>query len=469
MTGLPASWTWSTLESVARWSSGGTPTTGRADYYDGEIPWAVIGDLTDGSVTKTASKITEAGLSNSSAKLLDPGTVLIAMYGGSIGKLGIAAVPMATNQAIAAAVPLPGVRREWLFWWLSFQKREFISAGKGGAQPNISQTVLREWPISVAPAIEQQRIVAAIEEAFSKLDAGEAGLHKVRQQLDRMRVSVLDAAINGLLVHQDKSDVSGEALLMRAGAKPSLLGGLPVLPQGWAWAEVGDVLNRPLSNGRSVQTLENGFPVLRLTCLKNGRIDLAERKNGAWTEAEASGFLVKLGDFLVSRGNGTLSLVGRGGLVDQEPDPIAYPDTLIRVSVNPDVLIPALLAIWWNSGHVRRQLEGFARTTAGIYKVNQAMISQVVLAIPSLAEQSRLVGEIERQFSFIDAAERAVETGLVRSVALRRSILKAAFEGKLVPQDPTDEPASVLLERIRAERLAFESTLPKKMRTKVTK
>jgi type I restriction enzyme, S subunit len=72
MTGLPASWTWSTLESVARWSSGGTPTTGRADYYDGEIPWAVIGDLTDGSVTKTASKITEAGLSNSSAKLLDP-------------------------------------------------------------------------------------------------------------------------------------------------------------------------------------------------------------------------------------------------------------------------------------------------------------------------------------------------------------------------------------------------------------
>jgi type I restriction enzyme, S subunit len=97
-------------------------------------------------------------------------------------------------------------------------------------------------------------------------------------------------------------------------------------------------------------------------------------------------------------------------------------------------------------------LEGAARTTAGIYKVNQPMIESVMLPIPAWEEQARLASEIERQLSFVEACERAVDVGLARSAGLRRSVLKAAFEGRLVPQDPSDEPASLLLDRIRAER-----------------
>ena len=144
---------------------------------------------------------------------------------------------------------------------------------------------------------------------------------------------------------------------------------------------------------------------------------------------------------------------------------VAYPDTLIRVRVSESVLDPSYLAMLWNSAAVRRQLEARARTTAGIYKVNQSMIAEVRLPIAPREEQPRIVEELDRQVSFLDACERAVDAGLVRSAALRRSVLKAAFEGRLVPQDPSDEPASVLLERIRAERAAAPKPSRRRRRT----
>lgn len=371
MTGLPQAWAVARLEEVAGWSSGGTPKAGTSEYYGGPVPWAIIGDLNDGRVSTTASTITEAGLANSSAKVVGPGTVLVAMY-GSIGKLGIADIAMATNQAIACAVPNELVTREWLFWWLRFQRHELLAAGKGGTQTNISQTVLKAWPIPLAPRSEQERIVAAIEEAFSKLDAGEAGLRTVRRLLKRMRDAVLSAAVTGRLVPQDPTDIPAAKLLAdlgveRASEPPE------DLPATWTTVRLGDLVSEPLANGKSVRSRPGGFPVLRLTCLKGGGIDLAERKDGDWEARDAASVLVHRGDFFVSRGNGSLNLVGRGGLVVDEPDPVAYPDTLIRVRLPAHVLAPALLALVWNAPIVREQLEPRARTTAGIYKVNQSI------------------------------------------------------------------------------------------------
>jgi type I restriction enzyme S subunit len=372
---------------------------------------------------------------------------------------------MATNQAIACAVPNECVDRDWLFWWLRSQREDLLAAGKGGTQSNISQTVLKAWPIPIAPRPEQARIVAAVEEAFSKLDAGEAGLRGVRQRLRRMRDAVLTAAITGRLVPQDATDTPAARLLADLGAQQASER-LADLPSSWATVELSEVVSEPLANGRSVRSRAGGFPVLRLTCLREGRIDLAERKEGEWDAAAAAKFLVRQGDFLVSRGNGSLSLVGRGGLVDEEPDAVAYPDTLIRVRVPERVLEPSLLALMWNSQVVRQQLESQARTTAGIYKVNQGMLSAVRLPLPPREEQNRIVAEVERQMSCIDECERSIVAGLQVSAAMRRSVLRAAFEGRLVPQDPTDEPASVLLERIRADRAADPK--PKKRRTRAT-
>jgi type I restriction enzyme S subunit len=162
-------WVETSLGEIADWGSGGTPKADNAEYYGGAIPWCVIGDLTEGEVWETEKKISQLGLTNSSAKIIDPGSVLLAMYGASIGRTGISAIPMATNQAIAFAnckeeMVLP----KYLLVYLQTQKSKFIEMGQGAAQPNISQTIIKTWPISLPPIVQQKKVIERIE-SFSKL------------------------------------------------------------------------------------------------------------------------------------------------------------------------------------------------------------------------------------------------------------------------------------------------------------
>ncbi|WP_167352101.1 restriction endonuclease subunit S [Rhodococcus gordoniae] len=150
---------------MADWGSGGTPSRSNPEFYGGDIPWATIADLTDGPVLSTGESITRAALASSSAKLVPEGSVLVAMY-GSIGKLGIPQVPMATNQAIAFATPRQGVLdRRFLFHFLRAQRRPLLAAGRGGTQANISQTILKSWQIPLPPLSEQCRIASILDHA----------------------------------------------------------------------------------------------------------------------------------------------------------------------------------------------------------------------------------------------------------------------------------------------------------------
>ena len=160
------------LEDVAKWSSGGTPKAGAPEYYGGAIPWSVIGDLNEDVVSVTKDKITEKGLKESSAKVHPKGTVMLAMYGASIGKTGIMGIPMATNQAIACGQVNSGIMSElFLLYYLQSQKSEFVRAGAGGAQPNISQGIVKEWPIPV-PTIEVQNLIlSSIAEEKAQIDS----------------------------------------------------------------------------------------------------------------------------------------------------------------------------------------------------------------------------------------------------------------------------------------------------------
>lgn len=210
------------LAEVASWSSGGTPRSGVSAYYGGGIPWAVIGDLTEGAVSSTAATLTAQGLANSSAKLVQPGTVLIAMYGASIGRTGIAAIEMATNQAIACALPHEGViAAAYLLLFLQSQRRAFVAQGQGAAQPNISQTLLKSWPLRVPPLEEQHRIVAEVERQLSFIAACERTVDAGLARAAALRRSILKAAFEGRLVPQDPSDEPASALLARIRAERS--------------------------------------------------------------------------------------------------------------------------------------------------------------------------------------------------------------------------------------------------------
>jgi len=149
------------LGLVGKWGSGGTPQKSRTDYYNGGIPWLVIGDLNDGLVATSKSSVTELAVAESSAKMIPVGSVLIAMYGASIGKTGITAVECCTNQAIAHCIPDPDVvRPDFLVLLLQSLKSTFIDMGRGAAQPNVSQTIIKAFEVSV-PCIKDQSVIVS--------------------------------------------------------------------------------------------------------------------------------------------------------------------------------------------------------------------------------------------------------------------------------------------------------------------
>ncbi|RJO66024.1 MAG: hypothetical protein C4523_14195 [Myxococcales bacterium] len=377
-----------------------------------------------------------------------------------------------------------------LFWKYQLDQVDYHPFVSGTTRLKLPQAPMRKIPLLVPPLPEQHRIVEAIESYLTRLDAVTAALERVRANLKLYRASVLKAAVEGrlapteaeltkaegrdyepasvllqriLMERRRRWEQSGKKGKYKEPAAPDT-SNLPELPEGWCWATVEQLLDEPLSNGRSVPTSADGFPVLRLTALKNGEIDLGEHKNGAWSIADAEPFLVKRGDFFVSRGNGSIRFVGRGGLVKSEPFPVAYPDTLIKVRISPTVLLPELLTRLWNSQIVRSHIEKKAKTTAGIYKVNQGDLELTILPLPPFQEQERILCELERLDSLATMATAQVSNNFKRATRLRQAILKWAFEGRLADQDPNDEPAEKLLERMREERKG--SALEKESRRK---
>ena len=167
---LPQSWCVVKLGDIGKWQAGGTPKRSIKEYYGGDIPWLKTGDLNDGFITDIPEYITQAGLNNSSAKLNPRGSVLVAMYGATIGKMGILTFPATTNQACCACIEHPVVETMYLFYFLLSHRDKFISQGGGGAQPNISKEIIINTHIPLPPLAEQMRIVSKVSELLNLLD-----------------------------------------------------------------------------------------------------------------------------------------------------------------------------------------------------------------------------------------------------------------------------------------------------------
>lgn len=275
---------------------------------------------------------------------------------------------------------------------------QFVEHSRGVGIHHIGRARLASWPTPLPPIDEQHRIVDLLEDHLSRLDAADAYLYAARRRREVLHDQLLSTELSSV-----------DATLV----------------------ELSDLLSIGLSNGKSVPTQAGGFPVLRLTALRDGRIDLRERKEGAWSAEDASRFLVQQRDFLISRGNGSLRLVGRGGLVVDAPDPVAFPDTLIRARLNADRISAEFLALVWNAPDVRRQIEKSAKTTAGIYKVNQKDLNAVRIPAPSVEDQRRVVAAVGESRKALTKVSDEIARGLKRSAALRRSLLAAAFSGRL--------------------------------------
>ena len=391
---MKSNWIIKKMPEVVKWGSGGTPKATVKEYYEnGDIPWLIIGDLNDEIVITSKTKITKLGLENSSAKMISKGTLLVAMY-GSIGKLGITGIECCTNQAIAYAKELHGVTTKFMYYQMKLLKPNLISMGKGGTQKNISQTVLNSLDVIVPPIEEQQCIVAKIEELFSKLDKGVEELKKIKEQLKIYRQAVLKEAFK-------KCDAEKRVVEVCEHVTD------------------GDHMPPPKA--------DKGIPFIMISNIKNNTIDFEN------TNFVQEGYYNNIGNKRTPQiGDVLYTVTGSYGipvLIDfnkkfcfQRHIALLRPNNLVEQKFlyyamqTPDVYQQAT-----------KRATGTAQKTVGL-----AVLRDIKIPYISKELQRNIVCDVESKLSVCDKIEQTVSESLQKAESLRQSILKQAFEGKLV-------------------------------------
>lgn len=336
-----------------------------------------------------------------------------------VGPTNLAPCNCSVGRGLAAIHPLGDIDPRYTLWGLRATADVLAGQATGTTFGAVSGSQVRSHRLPIAPLGEQRRIVAGIEEHFSRLDAANRALDQARRRLAALRTATLAAAI--------------------AGHNP---------------AELGSLVTE-FRYGTSIKCSYDaeGPPVLRIPNVQGGNIDFSDLKFATDADIDLSSFGLETGDLLFVRTNGSRDLIGRVAAVDGAKG-MAFASYLIRARPDPSRLDPRFAVIALSAPASRALIESKAATTAGQYNLNLAALRSLRVPLPPIEEQRSIVVEVDRQLSIVDAMDAQIEQAFRRSAALRRAILQEAFSGGLVPQDPSDEPASVLLERIAASRAA---------------
>jgi len=418
---IPESWKWVRLGDVGSWGSGATPSRLNSAYYGGTIPWLKTGDLNDGYIKKTPEYITDLALKKTSVRLNPIGSVLMAMYGATIGKLGILGIQATTNQACCACIPVSGMNNKYLFYYLMSTRSKYIGMAEGGAQPNISKEKIVNSLIPLPPIAEQKRIVAKIEELLPYVDRYAIAYEKLEQLNakfpDDMRKSILQYAIQGKLVEQRADEGTGEELyhqiqeekqrLIKEGKikkeKP-----LPKItddetpfdiPESWKWVRLGDILRKLTDGAHSTpRYTEIGVPFLSVKDISSGNIDFSNCKYISYIEHDE---LYKRCN--AEKGDLLLTKVGTTGIpviVDTDIEFSLFVSVAL-LKFSKEYLIVKFLKYVINSPHVQTQARG---NTKGIGNKNWVLrdITNTIIPLPPRTEQKRIVEKIEELLLICD-------------------------------------------------------------------
>jgi len=394
---VPENWEWTTLGEIGTWQSGATPSRLRKDYYDGNIPWLKTGDLNDGLITDIPEFITQKALDETSVKLNPIGSILIAMYGATIGKIGILTFPATTNQACCACSDYK-IEQMYLFYFLLANKKVFIAMGGGGAQPNISKEKIAVTFMPLPPLTEQQRIVVEIERWFKLIDAIDQSKADLQTTITQTKSKILDLAIHGKLVPQDPNDEPASELLKRINPKAEITCDNEhsrKLPYNWSCISHNSIIE--LSGGsqppkrKFISKPTKGY--IRLFQIR----DYGKNPLPVYIPNVDAVKQTHKGDILLARYGGSLGkvFIAENG---------AYNVAMTKVIFKQPQLIDKMFAFFYYHSRVYQdKLKEISRTAQAGF--NSGDFEDLYFPLPPLAEQKRIVRKIEDLFTLINIIE----------------------------------------------------------------
>lgn len=448
-----SSWKYSTLGEVANWASGGTPTSSNNDYYGGELPWAIIGDLNDGNVTQTSKHITALGLENSSAKIVKPGSLLVAMY-GSIGKLGIADVELATNQAIAFTTQIfGGIPVKYIYYYLMFKRPKLLLLGKGGAQLNISQSILKNFEIPIPPLQAQQRIVKKLDELFQKSENIKQRLDTISQKInlyERSKIAELLHGGNG--PQQDLQEAQNQQASKQNVSLP--LQALTTLPLGWKWILLKDIakIQGGVTKGRNLKespTIE--VPYLRVANVQDGFLNLDEIKTIHIKSSEKDRYMLRNGDLLLTEG-GDRDKLGRGTIWREEIKNCSYQNHIFRARIDLELASAEYVSMMTKTAFSRKYFYENANQTVNLASINITVLGNLPIPLAPRSQQDLLVINYDRTKKLNVSLQNKLDLIHQRMRMLTANTLERIFDGKQIELDKHDEPVEKLFLRIEKEK-----------------
>jgi type I restriction enzyme S subunit len=436
------------IDEIAETTSGGTPNRTVSAYYGGEIPWIKSGELNDDLIEDSEEYITEEGLKNSSAKIYPKGTLVIALYGATVGKTGILGIEAASNQAVCAVIPKSAeMSKNFLFWFLRHKRQDFLRDSFGGAQPNISQKILRETLVPIpsleiqnkvclfleivekrqrgyehlelpslpSPLDEQRRIVARIEELAAKVEEAR-GLRRqsVEYGLPSLRNGIFRKAFQGKFLDYSTNEFPKDEL--------SSIG---------KWVRLGDICSLITDGTHQTPTYtEKGMMFLSAQNIKPYRFMPENYKYVSYEDylAYTARNKVQKGDILITRvGAG----IGEVAMVDQDIDFAIYV-SLGHIRAIQDFVYTPYLVHWLNSpagvAQSREKILGKGHSQGNL---NLNLIRQFLVPLPPLSEQHRIVVYLDDLQAKVDALKRLQAETAAELDALLPSILDKAFKGEL--------------------------------------
>jgi type I restriction enzyme, S subunit len=421
------------LGEIANTTSGGTPDRGRSEYYGGDIPWIKSGELNDGVIEGSEEYITNIGLSNSSAKIYPEGTLVVALYGATVGKTGILAIDAASNQAVCAVTPInEDVNKYFLFWFLRYKRPDFLKSSFGGAQPNISQKILRETILPLPSSNLQRQICAYLEAIESRLKERKssvivphlpAPLSKINstvQKIEELAAKIEEA--RGLRREaQDETTQLFKNTLHRIFTDNQ---------NKWSEAMIDSVAEivDPNPSHRMPQYSETGIPFISTVDFEGPEIirkSTIKHVTEQTYQEQKERCSFAINDILYSR----IGTIGEARILT-EIWPFALSHVLVVVKPKKERIFPRFLLWYLRSDSIVIQAH-VATRSIGVPDLGIKKIREFSMPLPSLEEQEKLVMLLDNQQMYITQLKQQQSQTSAELNALLPSILDKAFKGEL--------------------------------------